>query len=1386
MKRNVLLLLVTVLFPFGTIQGEYEYAGLSFYYDGEQISSHGTAPSTRPISPGKTLRISVTSPISGKKLHWYQFNYQNTSGADVSYSKKSFELEIVIPNFQGISITPQQGVIARSYTEIRNENTGTDLPITIHGDHAEDIKNMPDDDFFDPAERAANLDSYYAGYIEPSYGGPRPLSFEVSAKEDCEANYTWTFGSTTHTSTVNVWNLGEYYLGATTSIACQASYKYYIRTTKTGNYDNDVTVQTFIKNGTTYTPVASNTTAYDPSGDLIVRFTNSTIDKYRFTVSVNGVSKTTTSNKTNTQVEYNLGAFDETKNINVLAEVDPNKVLANFTVDRGAGVTGSLNTQICIGTGEYPNNSYVSRADAITFRVHGTTQEVPNYWYTWYRNGVKVDAGLNKNTYIVNGRGDISGYSVKLEAYGEFTFALNNNTVESLAGIDTFQTVGNRYYYKPAGLRNLTVAVKPSERVTYQTAAFYNWSISGLVNEQSGTRNFTYSSTDGAFRNTFVDEITELAVRSTPLVPFNLNSNTLTSSVSYSGKVLTAANTLIDDTNIPIARNQLIVPGGTVTITTDYNGSRVIVNYRGEPINIPAGTYYTVSYPENVLFAHDNNANDLGNHIPDDIRLLSGVRNFTFTAPEEIDGNTVAEYYWTYTDATGVHTDTATDNILTLENYNLHSSLEVRVNYRLTYTLNVVKSSVVSDDVQIRTYIRNDGTDVLVNNQDTLLPGGQVVIKCSSPQLRKYAITVNNAPVTILSDTVGEYVVGDFNRNISASVNIRLSPRTDVAGYRYETTDGVFDVTGDTTTVPHLIDSIKLYPVVSDENPFIIYDTLSASLSVGANTIRLTVTAPDGVTQRDTAFTVFRRLNPDFSIAGFIVHAIDPVFRDTLTFTDTTDINFAYEYSILHFEIIPKDNNLYVTADNGYYPIEGSGEGSRSFTIYAEDTEFTDSRTITYNRLPPKSDTSIEGILVNNRLFTGDTIEYEVPYETVRITVAGKKKADNQHVTFTGVGGLNLNRGMNEFNIRVIAQDGETERIIKLKIFRQLFSLNNTAVENILIDTVAFPDGNVNYATPYEHDTVTIAVRKLIDNFVTVTGEGTYPLQPGDNEFKLLITAQSGVKREISVNIRRKPTSDISTEIESITVAGNDTVFVFRSFPVHLSVPFHLSTVRINAQLSDVSKGASVLGESTYRLAIGRNEFKIKVTSADLSNHQEYDIFISRLSSFYEVKRMSYTPNIYGYSELDLSRLYHEITMPYTVEKINFLVEKDPLNENVTVTGDSAHDLRFGVNEFDIVVTAEYGIPKIYKITVNRQEDPTEPTKPEEPTEPGEPTGINHPNSEEPDIYRGGDYLYNPSHEDIMVYGVSGGLLYKGNEAIIRIPKGILIVKGRAGWILKI
>ncbi|MDR0732824.1 MAG: hypothetical protein LBF08_02000, partial [Dysgonamonadaceae bacterium] len=973
---------------------------------------------------------------------------------------------------------------------------------------------------------------------------------------------------------------------------------------------------------------------------------------------------------------------------------------ANESYDIYFALTGKLNIAIFNPNPEYPllhptvsykgeslqNGSvFIRSSDSIVFTVPLPPSPRNDVEHIWTDNltGSSVNTGTT-NTHSVPANGNID-ISVLIRIGLQRIPVSIRSTGCTVSSSQLAGDSAGGYFYLESNRSSLEFTATP----TVSGAAYYRykWRIN---NTEYVTAENTLFRPDPS-----LGEVNFVACTVTPIIRVNYSGHPLVQLNYSEQKFDRDRRRFVDENNI--GKNDYIVSGGTLNIsdtttsietylykwfysgeiveTSLSGGSRSFPNYAGNTVRLDRlGPYYTVSYPNAVTFTDATpNLNDLGNYISGDNRLQGGVRNFKFTSLEEIiDGKLITEYYWTYTDAAGEHTDTTSDNTLSLINYNFNSSLDVRVvGYGSTYTLNIVKSGFAADSVQVRTYIRKNGADSLVNNMDTLLPGGQVVIKCAGGQLRKYVISVNNTAITINSDTEIEYLVGNFNRHINVVVNTQLSPRTDVAGYRYETTAGVFDVTGDTIAVPNNVYAIKLYPVASPENPFVLFDTVNASLRGGVNTVRLTVTAPDGTTQRDTAFTVFRQPSTELSIAGFVVRAVDPVLRDTIAFNNPADtIRFPYQYTVLHFQVIPTNDNPYVTADNAPYAVT-QGTGSHNFTIYAEDVTVTNSYTITYTRLPPSSDTSIEGVLINNRLFTGeDVIEYTVPYETVRITVAGKKKADNQYVTFSGIGGLNLNRGMNEFNFRVTAQDGETERIIRLKIFRELVFLNNTAVENILLDMIAFPDGNVNYETPYEHDTVTIAVRKLIDNLVTVTGEGRYPLKPGDNAFKLVITAQGGAKREISVNIHRKPTSDISTEIESITVAGNDTVFVFNSFPVLLSAPYHLSTVRINAKLSDAGKGASVSGEGTYRLAAGRNEFKIKVTSADGTREQEYDIFISRFSGLYEVKRISYTPNIYGYSELDLSQLYHEITMPYTVAQINFLVEKDPSNENVTVTGD--------------------------------------------------------------------------------------------------------------------
>jgi hypothetical protein len=86
------------------------------------------------------------------------------------------------------------------------------------------------------------------------------------------------------------------------------------------------------------------------------------------------------------------------------------------------GEITEVNQKILYNDSVYQNYSHISgnEADEITFFVHGESEsDVPDYWYIWYKDGVKVDEGINKNAYTVNWQSyeDVSGYSVELKPF---------------------------------------------------------------------------------------------------------------------------------------------------------------------------------------------------------------------------------------------------------------------------------------------------------------------------------------------------------------------------------------------------------------------------------------------------------------------------------------------------------------------------------------------------------------------------------------------------------------------------------------------------------------------------------------------------------------------------------------------------------------------------------------------------------------------------------------------------------------------------------------------------------------------------------------------------------------------------------------------------------
>ncbi|MDR0733017.1 MAG: hypothetical protein LBF08_03005, partial [Dysgonamonadaceae bacterium] len=78
----------------------------------------------------------------------------------------------------------------------------------------------------------------------------------------------------------------------------------------------------------------------------------------------------------------------------------------------------NVNKKIRYGGKIHPHDSRIVDREItdVTLFVHGAdTSDVPKYWYTWYKDDLKVDAGFNKSGYTVHrtANEDVSGYAVR-------------------------------------------------------------------------------------------------------------------------------------------------------------------------------------------------------------------------------------------------------------------------------------------------------------------------------------------------------------------------------------------------------------------------------------------------------------------------------------------------------------------------------------------------------------------------------------------------------------------------------------------------------------------------------------------------------------------------------------------------------------------------------------------------------------------------------------------------------------------------------------------------------------------------------------------------------------------------------------------------------------
>lgn len=207
----------------------------------------------------------------------------------------------------------------------------------------------------------------------------------------------------------------------------------------------------------------------------------------------------------------------------------------------------------------------------------------------------------------------------------------------------------------------------------------------------------------------------------------------------------------------------------------------------------------------------------------------------------------------------------------------------------------------------------------------------------------------------------------------------------------------------------------------------------------------------------------------------------------------------------------------------------------------------------------------------------------------------------------------------------------------------------------------------------------------------TITGDlGEQKLEYGKNIFKVTVTSEDGNSTTYTINIYR-PSGNSS--LDSLSVEGTNVEFNSEK----LNYDLIINSDKTNITATASSSTSKVEGTGEKKLAYGKNEFKIIVT-AENGSERTYILNITRYDKNNTLKSIK----ING-EEVKIND-NKEISFTTKLDKIK--IEVNANSDRVkSITGTGEKNIVYGANEFEIIVTAENGDIRTYKLVVNRLSD---------------------------------------------------------------------------------
>lgn len=247
----------------------------------------------------------------------------------------------------------------------------------------------------------------------------------------------------------------------------------------------------------------------------------------------------------------------------------------------------------------------------------------------------------------------------------------------------------------------------------------------------------------------------------------------------------------------------------------------------------------------------------------------------------------------------------------------------------------------------------------------------------------------------------------------------------------------------------------------------------------------------------------------------------------------------------------------------------------------------------------------------------------------------------------------------------------------------------------------AFNASTTNYTSTINAANVTIKATTS-DSKAKISGAGTKNLNYGANTFNIVVTSESGSKKTYKIVITRPDSRSNNNNLKSLSTDKATISFNKNTTTYNLNVDSNVNSIKINATLEDSkSSFVSGFGPRTVNLNYGNNKIEIKV-KAENTNIKTYTINVNRKDNRSSNNYLKEITLDKGNILFNKNTLEYSTTVYYDVTKINVVATPEDSKATVTI---NSPNLLVGNNLITIVVKAENGATRTYKITVIRYDE---------------------------------------------------------------------------------